>query len=332
MTAIPIQARVAQIGLEATPGTLVPATTRLLGTFAVEEEQVRSRDTHPRLAFLPDDGPGIITRKGGRIAHDTELTFEEALYAFLCGLENDAVPTGAGPYTWQFFRNWGAVANVKSATWEYAVNFGSETYEREFGFAHPEEIRIGIDATSEDPATFGATWFGRALQTSTVTAALAPVTGRQKIAGMSFGLWIDSSWATLGNTAKTGLLKSAQVTIPTGLAPDMTVDARADLDFSGVKNKLATPSIALTFNHDTNGKTEVDAWRDGTARAVRLEATVGTKVFTIDAFGYYQGTPQPGEDDEQDVVTLTLEIDRDGVSGEGLDVSIVNDLATQGAL
>lgn len=319
-----------QVALEATAGTIVPATQQLIGRAQYTPQIVRDLDDFPRGTLIGDVGAGTLTRQGSRLVWETDLTYEEVIYPLLCGILDDAVPTGVGPYIWDFSRDWTLGGATKTASFEFVVDDGAaQHFEAEFGFAVCESFGISFAGGDESPAKLTSTWFGRAEQASVLTPALTPLTDRSPVAGELFGLWIDATWATLGTTQKTKLLKNANLQVETGKAPDFTTDARTDLDFSGVQDKKASATLTLRLNHNADGKAEVDAWRAGTARAIRLKATDGVKIVQIDSFGYYRGEPEFDEEDGQEVVSLELGIDYDATGADALNFQITNQIATQ---
>lgn len=318
-----------QVGLEATPGTLVAATKKLVGRAGYTPMQERDYDQYPRGVFLPDLDGGVIMQKGSRLQWETDLTYEEGLYPLLCGILNDAVPGGVGPYTWDFNRNWALAPSLKTATFEYVIDDGAtKQYEREFGYAFCRQFTISGRAGPE-PVRISSEWVGRAEQASTMTPALSPITARKVIPGELFKFYVDGTWGTLGTTQKTGLLRSWSLAVTPGVEPDFTVDGRTDLDHTQLRYLMGTAVLSLTMRHDANGKTEVDAWRATTERAVRLIGTDGTKIFQADIAGFYRGEPSFDEEDGTENVTLELHADYEAAGAQALDFRITNQVSVQ---
>jgi len=322
--------RIVQFGLEAGAGTLVAATAKRIGRAVFTPNIQRHYDGFPRGVFLPDEGGGVIVGKGGTFVYEGDLTYEEIVYPLICGLQNDAVPDGAGPYTWQPFRTWTAAPTLKSATIEFVVDDGStKHYQREAGYGTCRQFSISAQAGQNAPAQIREEWFTRAEQTSTMTAGLTAISGRSVVPGDLFKIWIDGAWANLGTTAKTGLLRGFELTVIPGAEPDFTLDGRSDLDYTGLRYAIASAVLRLTMRHNADGATEVDALRAGTERAVRLKATDGTKSVQIDIAGFYRGDPQFDNDGDVENVTLDLHADYEAAGTDGLKITVVNQLATQ---
>lgn len=169
--------------------------------------------------------------------------------------------------------------------------------------------------------------FGRAEQSSTMTAALTPVTGRSPIASNLFKLWIDDTWAGLGTTQKTAFLRAADLSITTGLQPDYTLDGRTDLDFTQIMAQMLTGTLSLTAEHNGDAATEIGKWRSGALRFVRLAATDGAKIVQFNAAMKYASPPSFSQDAGIELVTLDLELEYDPTGARAFEAVITNQLA-----
>jgi len=69
-----------QIGEEATKGTLVAATTKLLGDGVFTEEQDFYRPNYPRGFRATVGGAGVVTRQGTVITLESDLSPEDILW------------------------------------------------------------------------------------------------------------------------------------------------------------------------------------------------------------------------------------------------------------
>lgn len=316
-----------QYGVETTRGTLVAADTKLIGEGRYTPARELAEDTYPRGVRARTLGQQTIIGRGSRLSWEQSLDFEQALLFFTTGLVADSV-SGVGPYVHAFDLDPTALENVKAATYEvaYAMDGTTEHFEKEFGFGVCSQITI--DLAAGEIGKLSAEVFGRAAQTSTVTAAQSALT-RVEIPSEQFKVYIDSSWANLGNTQVSNLIRSARLTINTGLAEDRTLDGDTDLAFTGIKSEEVGFTLALSMNYDANAATEVAAWEAETARFIRLEATIGTSVFEVNLAGEYLTAPEVGEHDgQQEIVSLDLVGGYDVTGGEILTVNITNGLAS----
>jgi hypothetical protein len=322
--------RKTQIGLEATPGTLVAATQQLVGeaVYTPQIERVFDSKRPSGVRATPDSDGGIITRKGSRLALSQDLSYEEILYPLLCGVNNDAAPTGSGPYVWTMEPVLSGVATPKTATIEVVIDDGAtQHYEREFGYAVCESFDINLAAGSL--AKIDSTWFGRAEQSSTFTAALTPVTGRSPIPSDLFGLYIDSSWANLGTTQISTFIRSLNLHIDQGVRPGHALDARADLDFTHLLHGSFSGTLSATVEHTADAATEIGNWRSGTPVFVQLIATDGTKIVQLDMAAVYTSPPVFSEDEGVELVSFELQLEYDATGGKIFSAVVTNSVATQ---
>lgn len=321
--------RRAQFGIESVAGTPVAATWKRVGQGVLIPEQIRVDDESPRGLFGMPDDPGCLVTKRSRFQFDSKLTYEDFLWPLLCGLHNDAAPTGADPYTWEIFRDWQTEVSHRTATIEFGhLDGGATIAERESAYGFCEGFTITASKEDED-SEISERWVARADQSTTLTAALTELAGRECIPGKAWQIWIDGTWATLGTTQKLGMLDSFSLDVNPGLAEEFALDGRSDLDFSAAQSLFAGVTLELVLKRNADAETEVTAWRNGTKRAIRLRvAGSDSRQITVDLIGYYTGGPTPGDDNGADTVTLTFRGQQDDTSGELIDIQVINHLAT----
>ena len=330
MAAAAYPLRKVQVGHEAVNGTLVVATQQLVGDFTLAEQIDRHFEENPRGVFVPVTAGGIDLRKGALLTGDQELTYEEIMYPLQAGLLKDAVPAdlgGPGPYAWTFTPDWATINALNALTFEYVIDDGStQHYEREFGFAICRSF--GIDFAFNEIARLRTEYFGRATQTSTFTAALTPLTGRSPVASNLLTVAIDDSWANLGNTQKSVLVRSATFDVVTGREPDYTLDGRTDLDMVGIRTARAGATLSLVMEHSADAATEIGKWRSGAQRYVQLSVTDGTKIILIDLSCKYMSEPAFTQDEDVEIATMELGLEWDATASEALDITVTNNIAT----
>lgn len=325
--------RLLQLGFEATAGTAVPATKKIVGDSTYTPMIEREFEEYPRGVRAMVTGGGFAKQQGSKIEHDGNLTYEEILYPLLSGIVNDAAPTGSDPYTWDFAPVLTGQASLKTITAEFVVNDGSTLhYEREAAYCFTTEFEIDIQAN--DVAKLKWTMEGRAEGASTVTAALAPITGRTVVPSNLFALWIDDSGGTVGTTAKTGTLRGANIKVTTGALPDYTLDGRTALDHTGVQSQMLKGELELTMEHNANAATEIAAWRAGTVRLVRLKADNGgagaaNREITLDMGIAYTDPPEFSQEDGIEIVTMKGAFEYDSGLGGAFIAQVINGLAAQ---
>jgi hypothetical protein len=325
--------RLLQLGFEATAGTAVPATKKVVGESVYTPMIEREFEEYPRGVRAMVTGGGFAKQQGSKIEHDGNLTYEEVLYPLLSGIVNDAAPTGVGPYTWDFTPVLTGQASLKTVTAEFVVDDGStKHYEREATYCFTTEFEVDIQAN--DVAKLKWTMEGRAEGTSTVTGSLAPITGRTVVPANLFALWIDASGGTIGTTAKTGTLRGANIKVTTGALPDYTLDGRTTLDHTGIQSQMLKGEVELTLEHNANAASEIAIWRSGSVRLVRLKADNGlaagaNKAITFDMGMVYTDPPEFSQEDGIELVTLKGALEYDSGLGGAFIATVINGLAAQ---
>ena len=257
----------------------------------------------------------------------------ERSYKRITGIVNDAVPTGSGPYTWVITPVLTGQAAIKTVTGEFVVDdASSKHYEKESAYLFTTEFEITLEPN--EPAKLKYTMEGRAESTSTVTAALAPITGRTVVPSNLFALWIDDTGGTIGTTAKTQTLRSTKIKVVTGVKPDFTLDGRTTLDHTGQQSQMLTGEVELTLEHNANGATEVAAWRAGTVRLIRIKAdngvaTTGNRQIVLDMGVAWTDDPEFDQEDGIELVVMKGALEYDSGMGGAFIASVINALAAQ---
>lgn len=324
--------RLLQLGAEGTKGTAVPATFKLVGESVYIPEIDREFEEFPRGVRAPVTGGGFAIRKGSTFQFSGNLTYEEVLAFLESGLKAGSL-AGAGPYTYTYTPTItaNAATSMKTYTIEYVIDDGStKHYQRESAFAVTRSFTI--DLAFNQPAKITAEMFARAEQTSTVTAALTPITGRTQIPSNLFKVFIDASGGTIGTTQKSTLIRSATLNVTTGFEPDYTLDGLADLDFTQVDSRMLDATLDLTMEHNADAATEIGRWRSGSVFLVRLKADNGAaaganKAITFDGAYKYMEPPAFSQENGIEIVTMKLGLEYDATYGKAFEAIVINGLA-----
>ena len=317
-----------QFGIETTPGTLVAADTRVVvaegGTFS--EMETRMMNEAPR--GVTAEVETLRTRRHSELTIEGWYNGAEILLPLLCGLKS-TTGAGAAPYVWTFAPRLTRPETLKAATFEISYTDGA-TRHRQVEFGYATCSRIGLDLALGEPAMYSADFFGRAAQASSYTAALAVLSTRNPVQSDLFGVYIDPTWAALGTTKKSGLVRSASLEIMTGVGPDYTLDGRSDLDMTQLmRGGKITGTLDLTMEFDGEGSDEYDAWKAGTRRAIRLLATgPGNNITQIDMWGEYTEPPSFAVEDGLRTMSIVLRIMYDATSTNAVSWMVTNDVAT----
>ena len=329
-----------QLGREATPGTIVPATTVWRGEGVLEDT---------RLVNFPVEDIGIIpstTRSyqplyGGQISlTPTPFTFEQGPHLFEMGVMT-ATPTtdssGSGyirtytmPTTTPMYLSPStSSAPIKSYTIEGGDNNEAEVME--FSFVQD----ITLDFKAGEAVMASATIMGRqvALQAFTSsTAATVPTVS--EILTSKGKIYVDSTTATIGTTQITNEILSGSLKITTGIKAVPTADG--SLVFSFVKGVRPEIVLSLTFEHSTFAKAEKVHWRAGTPRQYRLKfegpalTSAGTytyKTFIANIAGTYEKFSALEDEDGDDTITATLRAGYNSTAALFANFVFVNELS-----
>lgn len=318
--------RLLQLGGESTAGTLVAATKKVIGRAGVKPIIEWDREDFPRGVRMPVDEITAVMR-GSEITVECDLSYQQLQYPLHSGLQTVAA-AGVAPYSWT--HEIATAPTLKSYTAEYVVDDAStKHYQREMGYMLTRQFQISI--VRNQMAKLSWSMFGRAEQTSTVTASLAALT-LERVPSNLFKIWIDTSWAALGSTQKTGMLREATLTVTTGLEPEHTLDGRTDFDMVQPMYQQASATLATKFLHNADAATEIGNWRTGTRRFVRLKADNGAastanRAITVDVSVRLLAW-EFGDEDGQEIVNATWEMVYDTTASKSLSIVNINGVNT----
>lgn len=318
-----------QIGIESVKGTLVAATDQLVANWNPQEIINREYSTYPRGKRATVGGDGLIVQRHTELDLDMDLTPQEVIYLLSCGVRGSVSPSGGGdPYTWVFTPQLStAVVTVDSMTVEMVVGDGTTNhYAREFGYALVQEL--GFRWAFNQKAQMTAKLFGRTVQTTTPTGSLTPIANREELASALLAVYIDDAWASLGGTQFTGIVRSVNLDLDTGLRPDFTLDNRSDRDMTKHLAGGTSGSIQMVLELDATGALEIADWRAGTRRYIRLKQNTGGGSHYIQFDLSVRITDVSHSDDNgQRLVTIDGELVYDE-TGEGIyEITVLNALS-----
>ena len=299
-----------QIGQESTRGDAVAADAILLGRLTMtptpnwykpQDEERNSLALNHRLTNVGQQN---------NLSYEGSLTFEQVGHWLSMGvgaLTTSQPDAGGSPnvYEHTFEPTLSALAVQKAYTVEYGDN--QQEYESAFMMAAALEFSYAIG----EPWQISADLFARFPSKSTFTGALTPPTVEDVI-GQKTKVYIDSSWANLGNTQVSSTLINAKVGGNTGLVPTRYSDG--DLEFSDVAENPWASQIELMFKHNASGIVQYDNLAAGTLVFVRLEVEGSTienafkNAWRIDLAMRYTEAPELfGDQDGENVIALSGE-------------------------
>lgn len=297
-----------QIGLESTAGTLVAATRRIpfnLGSGAYTPTY--DRKTLEEVRGVLADYDDVLAGKSSQLQITQELDFEHLIAALECGFVN-VTAVGADPSVWTFTPGVTAIPVQATATIEVGLTNGAANYYARFGNARPTAITISADATGSNTAELQTTWMGGA-EVALVAPAVVSSIARTPIPARLFKCYIDDDYASLGSTAFAPLRSFTASYVPNN-DPAYLLQGRPNLDQAGWYKGKLQGQLSLVVDHDSDGSGELVAWKAGTLRFIRLEATLGSgtalRKLTLDhAVRYIESPDVLSVDGNQHTLQLT---------------------------
>lgn len=332
--------RKVQVGRESTKGILVPATDVLLGAWEWTEEQEFYRSDNPIGVNANVGGKGSIIRKGSRLSVDTELTFEEITWLLLCGVRGQVAgvqtpPTTGTGYTYTFTPELTGIPTIDTMTVEVVETDGVTNHvAREFGYGMVERFSVALAGNSEARLTYDI--FGRAAQTSTPTAALVPYANREIALSNRAKIYLDNSWATLGGTQLSGIIRSLDFEYVAPFSPDYTLDGRTDVDMT--KHTAAgrfKATLSVVMELDAVAAAVIANYQANDLRYFRLliegslaDAGGTLKKWSVDGAYRFTGPPAHSDDNGVRLVSFDLESVYDATGTKTLEFVVINKEST----
>lgn len=302
----------------AAPGTAVAATSKI----AIERLEWGDDDEN---IYRPSIANGLLLRNRGRavpVQHGTRFSFsdqpvvwEQLMHWLSMAVQGNAFPAfvAGSPdlYRWTFTRVPTANPLPNTFTLERRFSNGEGgTIDQRASYAMLS--KLGFTFARNEHLRMSGEGFARKFETNAITSALTLPDPQLGVSALST-IYVDSSWANLGNTLLSEQVVGWAYEFGTGFAPLYTAEGRANLDFTkaqpNASGVMSTLNLTLLLDPTTYA-TEQAAAAAGDIRAVRILVTgPGGRSMTID--GLYQHTKPSlfkiGEQDGQDIVEIELE-------------------------
>lgn len=324
-----------QIGKETTRGTAVPADTVLLGQVSAVKPD--------RKPVYPTEHFGVRADALRSVVHQYQVadTFSSAHayfqllpLVFGCGLKGGVTATettaSQHDYAWNQSPSLTAANNPDAFTGEK----GDDTQAFQFEYAMIERIRLawtvsqGMEAS---PVSLEFDYFARQLTPASFTAGISlPTT--EPMNGKLSRLYVDTSWAGVGGTEKTNILRAADVEILTGVHP--TFSGSAAKYFNTHAEGLIAVTAQLTLDGGSAADAIFDAQQAQTFQVIRLAVNggqIGTGVnhkLNIDVSGTWESvTPLSSEERSDNLHLAVFRGYYDTTGGKLLQVNTITDVA-----
>lgn len=313
----------AQYGKETVRGTAVASTKRFYGSANVPKDRELS---HPEY-LLGVRAKSGMTEIRQILADGVTLSMDNAYYQGLPmmlgsllkgGLTPTEVTSTKGDYKWIFTPDLTALGSPDTFTLQYGDNDQAYAIEYMMGKKINFDFSLGDNADMKVSQEF----FGRQVSKTSFTAAITAPTTTEPIVANTAQMWLDGTWATLGTTAKTSLLRSGSIEIGSGNHPKFLANGQKYFTTHGEGDVYGT--CKFVFEGGADAVAIFDAYQAGTPKALRFKWTgalvaVGGTAYSlqIDLYGTF---------DE----VIPLSGDKDGNTLYGAVFSTITDLqATQ---
>ncbi len=285
-----------QWGPESTRGTAV-AATRAIGATPKAVPTDRVWEAVRLAKGLRVDRTN--KRNDELLVRDT-LTFENGYFQALPGLfvgslDGTVTPAevnvGQSDYKWDILPLLTAANTPKTLT----IEMGDDTQAYEVEYCMFDRLvfsgEMGQDGGAS-PVKIDASYFGRQVTPTTFTASQVLHPSLEFMNAKLARLFMDTSWAGLGGTEQTSLLRGFELEFLTGNHPKFFGSANKYFDSYG-EGDLGV-MLTLTLEGTSGADSIYDLYQAGTERAIRLDingSQIGsgaTRLFRTDLYGYFE--------------------------------------------
>jgi len=319
-----------QLGVEATPGTPVAATTIWRGTGVLDDQRV-IEVVDEDVGSLPGYDRTEQVKLLAAVSMDaTPFTFEQFCIPCDSGIKTVAgVKDGTGSgYAYTYPLPTTALNAIKARTLEG----GDDTEAERMEYAFCE--KIGLSGKGGELLQMQSDWKARqvALNAFTGSLALPAVSG---VAVSKGKLYIDLVGGVIGTTNIANVLLGLNLELVTGWVPFYALDGQEYFS----THEMSRPRLTgtLTFKHVAAGAARKVDWRAQTAKQFRLIwqgpalTTPGTaytyKTLTLDFASKVLGVSKLGEQDGNDVLEVKVDSRYNSTAALYASIVVVNELA-----
>lgn len=325
-----------QLGVESVHGTGVAATEPIYG--------VLTQNYADEVFHTPDQDRGLLALRietPFELQKMVELEMEGELYDRLAVLMfNNAIRANITPtqpdmvnepnhWLWAFEPSLtGAntpdqTNGIDTYTLEYGDNI--QAYEADYVFT----TQLVIEGSVNEPVTFTWTMQAQAMTETTFTGALVAPAAKY-FAFNNAKFYIDTSYAGIGGTQVTGMLRAFTWTFETQFTPLFAADG--SYVFSSLNEARKTAQLEMTYYRDgTNSEGEKDKWEAQTTFYPRIEllsngemdaAQSNPEYVRLDGAFKYTEWPETDEEDGTAVVSVTAESFYDSTASKMITVNV----------
>lgn len=317
-----------QIGLEGTPGTIVPADKLMSSLTILPSPEMDIKMFGP--ANQKFNSVSIINKESSIADVEGILDYNECIWPF-SSIMGQTTPTGGPAYTWVFTMENTAPDDPATFTIEQGNAVSGHASRMGYGIFTEFTLQVSRDDTSASGSLMGQDMEpGITMTAAPDTIALKPVMPRH------WDIYIDDAFVGIGGTQMDRVFE-AVLTIGeryNGVWPLKSSEG----SYAGHVETKPTVSIELTMEADDEGLALITALKAGDRKYVRLRATTGTDYITgttpwsltIDMAGVVSEVG-PLEDNDgvyTQTYTLTAVYESGWNGGQAIQVTVVNEIAS----
>jgi hypothetical protein len=330
-----------QIGPESTPGTAVAATEVFLG--------ILEADLTSRVLHWPEDDRNLLAEHKGnefKVGDEVEINLtgsmnhRHAPFMFGTALRGNITPTQPdatnepNAYLWTYQPSLTAgntpdlTNGIDTLTIEYGDNL--DDYEAEYCFTKT----LVITGAPNEPVTFEWTLAGAQVTSGITPTPALTVQSVQYFPSNTVSFYIDTSYANIGNTVKTDLLKGFTWTLETMFTPRYTTSGA--FTYKGVNEDWKKVELELEYKRGTLSEVEKALWEAGSTTYLRIKLEGGTELDSaqsnppyiyLDGAYHYNEWPAPEDDEGVRIETVTAHSVYDSTGARDFEVAVFTDLA-----
>jgi len=325
-----------QWGLESTRGTAV-AATRIVGA---DVKGVPTDRVWEAVRLAKGLRVDRTNKRNDELIVRDSLTFENGYFQVLPGLFESCLDGTVTPaevnvaesdYKWDFLPLLTAANTPKTLTLE----MGDDIQAYEVEHVMFDSLKFSGEMAQDggaSPVKIDASYFGRQVTPTTFTASQALHPSLEFMNAKLARLYMDTSWAGLGGTEQTSLLRGFELEFMTGNHPKFFGSANKYFDGYG-EGDLGV-MLTLTLEGTSGADSIFDLYQAGTERAIRLDlngSQIGagaTRLFRTDLYGYFESVVPLNSEVNGNNLHQALFVALPDSSANFLDIDVITDAAT----
>ena len=323
-----------QLVKEVSPGTqIATATARLIGTLGMQNDQKYYRPEDLETGKLSSFERSYVVGEQANLPFESDANYEQLGYMLGMAVKGGITPGAPSDslYTWTFLPNLTSLNSPDT----YTIQYGDDVQAFLSGFCFATEIELS--GQLDDAVKVKAAIVGQNVRTGSFTSLTNPTVLTPVIVGTG-KLYVDSSWATLGNTAVAATLvdfsyKTVSKAGSGGINPIKYIDGNIYFSDRAESKRHVELEMTLAFTSATAGYFAAYIASLQTSKFIRIKFTgplVGVSAhdeLDLDGNFIIDQYPTLTERDGQDIVKLKLVSQYDSISTNEWQIILKNALA-----